>query len=522
MAAPCHFLLKKKDVVHSYQFYKTRLSLFRSKFSSKAEKFHIFSLLRSGIENNLIDERTIQYLSKKLKKLKNTTDEDFEYFDDIYNSVKNRSPELEQRLIQKNKTIAKFNISDDLREHFKTRKHFINKIKNSDLILLQKVVNKYQLPISSTDDIDLLIDLFFLADHRSSTSKFSIISSIHQIFLKIQSESKNIKLTRVQKKIFNQYKKLNVDKNNFYYSLRRWGLPEDRARSHVNTYKSQKLMCKARTLKPAKYKSSLSNYKWLVYAMGFSSVMGGYLYSELGVKNVDDAFSRESFKKFTLELVITMLATAIGTKIVTTEKMSNTEKVIVQYLYSTIVNGVDAKAYDIGFVDKVSTDIQNPDTLKEIVNNLSKSYEISILFKRINNSKTPEKEISKILVEYNYDKNAEITDEFIDTFQQIISLQVNYNEKYSNNFHIKTGNEALDRFYYNSAYGVFATFKSIGIGVFSYNLFCQGNILGPYFIGGANQLKTAVAFSITLMLLDKVLSTGLYYWGRKKVINQGF
>ncbi len=519
MATPCNYFMKKREMVHSYRYYKTRLNVFQNYFSSKDKKDLIVNLLKNGLEQNVLDRRTIDYLTTRLKKLENSTD-DFTYFNEIYTALnKTIKPDHQKRDI-----ISRFQIGTSLQNHFLERSDFLKKLQISDLILLKKQINSSHLPIDSKQDVDLLVDLFFLADHQSSFDKYTTVNSIQDIYNHFKNKTNINSLSKKQKKIAVKYQKINTKMNKFNKSLKNRGVPEQQANIYSNRYKSQKLMCKARTLKPTLFKSSSSKYKSLVYAMGFASVMGGYLYSELGIKNAEDAFSKESFEKFGLELIVTIIGTAIGTKIITTEKLNNVERLFVEYLYRTVMNGAEAKAYDMKFVDKLQTDLPKVQVneLKDIIKEFSKSEVISKIFDRINNSNTPDKEIAKILKEVNYDKDAPVSDEFVDAFQQLLSIQMNYDEKFSENI-IKTNDEALDRFHYNnSVWGVFSTFKSIGLGIVSYNLFCQGTVLGSLYVGGATQVKTAIYLSMLIMLLDRVGSTYLYYKERIRFINQGF
>jgi len=501
-------------------------------FKKKTIDEAVTNLLYDGIERNFLSKKNINDLLRKLENSDTEQSKDYiRYFKNVQKKISlKQSLDLEQE-----DSNIKFLLKADINK--KTKKFLLNlgdlsendqilaKISDSDLIVISKQAHKLSSEINSQADKILFLDLYKLIDHHQDDEKLSLLNSLDKIY-RIAKDNNNLATIENHshikeiKNILKSLDSLNQKSLNFYSRRKKHLKIQDthsasfkKAKRDYSRYREQLLICKARTVHPDKIDNALK-WKSMTYLIAIGSVVWGY--------NKTNGWDKEKgWEKFTLEIGINMLGTAVSNKNVLADGTSTGEKIIIKYALSFLINLLEKTIYKARFEKDLITELEDTDFFKAFVKQLTKNKELSSIFKRIEQSKDRQAEIQEILTQYNFQEDKTVINSAqSDAFFEMISVAHKYENLHHDNFIIKTGEESKDRFYYNNTYGVFSAIKSILIGLFTYNLTCQSKAIGPYLVAGNNSKNVAIFIGTLIFILDKYISTEIYYGTRQKLIKQ--
>ncbi len=509
----------------------TALSV-KSGISKKNLNEAVTNLLYDGIERNFLSQKDIEKLLLKLEKSNDPKAKAYmNYFDDLNLKI---SKKRELAIDQKDSNIE-YLLNSDL--EIETKNFMLNlgkisgdedilsKIQSVDLIILSKKSENLYTYLKTKKSKNLFIDLYKLIDHYSDNKKIALLSSFDHIFKYIQSNKSNdfIKThpnIKEIENIRNTLDKLNKKSLSFYKKRKKHLKVQNKksknaikAQKDYSLYREQLLTCKARTIKPDKVQRAMK-WKSMTYLIAIGSVVWGYHRTEGWDKE-------KGWEKFILEIGMNMLSTTASNQNVLFDGTTTGEKMIIKYALTFLISLLEKTIYKERFEKDLVEELENSDFFKSFVKQLVKNKELNSIFKRVERASNRKLEIQNILSQYKFDPNKEvISSAQADAFFEMLTVAQNYESLHHDNILIKTGEESKDRFIYNNSYGALSAVKSILIGLFTYNLTCQSKAIGPYLIAGNSSKNVAIFIGTFIFMLDKFISTEIYYGGREKLIKQ--
>ncbi len=522
-ARPCESYLSRKKTEFRKSYFNSLESfrIWKSEVLQKDVLENLTLALTDGLEQGFISERNLKSWKNRIQESKDYNREgSLELVKKVEEQVL-KAENIKNGINRKSKYIAKKFKNDFLVKESLKRESYLGKVSLMEANLIRQKGDLLSSRIKSEKDAKDFFDLVYLIHHEKDVDRLKLLNNLEDIYKvkKGDFKKKSLKSSEVLKKL-----EL-IDKKSKGLRSKRLDVHGDiqKAIKEESIYRNQKLSCKARNLRPDRLRNALDEWKWLIYGVSLATVTGTFGVMEIFDKEKEERWEKESFKVLSWELFMTALSTYIGTNVITAEGLKNFTKVLVKYSAGMLSNVIDMAGYKYFFMEQIKTKDDLNKIAEAIVKALLKNEDVRKLVERIDKSEDASLEIKNILVENNYTEINNYSEDFIDSFQKILSVKAAYEEEHHDNLiGFKSGDKSVDRLRYNSAYGVWSSIKSLVLGVFSYNLFCQGRIVGNMYIGGAQQKTLAKIITLIILALDKTGSTYLYFKGREKVINQGF